>query len=77
MCKWGAKRNPRVGDRTGLFPIPTSPLTAKLGVEKSPFQMAVKRLQIDENVKRTRLKRHFLALNFCIEQSYGFRQSPK
>ena len=62
----------------GLIPTPTSLLTLKLGPkEKSPFQIAVKQLEIDENVNRVRLMRHFLSLNLCLEQSWSFRQILK
>ena len=57
---------------------PGSPLTPKLeGVEKYLFQIAAKRLELDQNVIRARLMRHFRHLNLCLEQSYSFRQSPK
>ena len=51
--------------------------TPKLRVEKSPFEIAAKRLEIDENVNGAHLVRHFLAQNVCLEQSYNFRQSLK
>ena len=44
----------------------------KLGVEMSPFQIVAKWLEINENVNRARLIRHFLALNLCLEQSHSF-----
>ena len=55
--------------------LPLNPQTG--GFEKSPFQLAVKQLEIDEIVNRARLMRHFLALNLVIEQSCSFRLSPK
>ena len=51
-------------------------LTPKPGVEKSPFEIAVRRLEVDENVNRARLVRHFLALNLYIKQSYIFAKAP-
>ena len=57
--------------------LPTSPLPTEAGVEKSPFQTAPKRLEMDENVNSARLIRHFLSLKWCREQSYSFRQSLK
>ena len=44
---------------------------------KTPFQIAAKWLEIDENVSTACLIRHFLALNLCLELVYSFRQSPK
>ena len=65
-CQWGANRkNTMGGYRTGLS---TSPQTSRLVVKKSPFQIAAKWLEIDGDVKRVRLVRHFLALNLCLEQ---------
>ena len=51
------------------------PLTAKSGVEKSPFQISTNRLEVDENVNRTPFKIHWLVVKGCNEQSYIFRQS--
>ena len=36
-------------------------------VEKSPFHIAAKRLEIDVDVNKARLIRRFLALNLCLE----------
>ena len=71
----GTNRNPWVV--YGLADLPPRPLTHKPGLEKSPFEIASKRLEIDENVNRARLIRQFLALNLCHEQSYSFRQTPQ
>ena len=57
--------------------LPTSLLTPKLGVEKSAFQFAAKQLEINKNVNRACLVRHFLALNLCLKQLYSFHQSPQ
>ena len=49
-----------------------------LGFEGFPFEIAAKRLEIDENVNRACLIRHFLTLNLCLEpSSLSSRQSPK
>ena len=42
----------------GQIPAPTFPLTTKAVVEKIPFQIAAKRLEIDENVNRARPRTH-------------------
>ena len=54
----------------GPIPDPpnTSPLTPKQGVEKPPFRIAAKWLEIDENVNRAQLIKHSLALSLCAEQ---------
>ena len=54
--------NPWMAYRIDLSPITTSLLTPKDGDEKSPFQIAAKRLELDESVNRACLVRHFLAL---------------
>ena len=59
------------------YPRSPRPPNPKLGVEKSPFEIAAKWLEIDENVNAARLIRHFLALKRRHEQSYSFRQSHK
>ena len=64
------------GLSNGHISNPNISSNPNLGIENSPFQIAVKRMEIDENMKRARLIRHFLALNLCIEQSYSFRQNP-
>ena len=46
--EWGYPRPPRLT------------LTSKLEVEEYAFQIAAKRLEIDENVNRARLIRHLL-----------------
>ena len=52
--------------------------TPKAKGSKSLFRIAVKRLEIGENVNRARLITHFLAaLKCCHEQWYSFRWSPK
>ena len=70
MYQWGANR--RAIKRA--YPDSKSPLTPKLeGIERPPFQIPAKLLEIDENVNRTRLVRYFLALNLCLEQQlYSF-----
>ena len=55
MCQYGTNRN-LAGYRMGLTPTPRHH-NPKLGVEKPPFQIAAKRLKIDENVNRARLIR--------------------
>ena len=72
MCQW----NPWAGYRMDPGP-PHLIKTPKPGVEMSPFETTVKSLEINENVNRARLIRHFLGLDLCLEQSYSFRQSPK
>ena len=49
MCLFEANRNPRVRSRLDLSPTLYHP---RQGVEKSPFQIDAKRLEIDENVNR-------------------------
>ena len=51
-------------------------LTLKLGVEKSLFQIAPKRLEIDENVNRARWIRHFLALSDAMNNRTAFAIDP-
>ena len=75
MCQWGAIRNPLVGYRIGLSPTRASPPTPNLGVEKSPFQIAAKRLEIDENTNRARLIKHFIVLNLCPKPRMSERRS--
>ena len=53
-----------------LSPIPQT------GVEKSQIQSSANLLQIFENVTRTHLRTHRLAVLWCREQSYSFRQAP-
>ena len=73
MCQRGDNRNSLLGY---LMSLPSRIyLTPKQGVEKSRFEVAAKRLEIEENVNIARVKR--LALNLCLEQSYSFRQSHK
>ena len=55
----------------------TCPLTPKSGVEKSQFDIAGKRLEIDENVKHSTFDKTFSGSDFSLEQSYSFHQSPK
>ena len=67
MCQWGAYKEPM--GRLSNRPIPDTTYprhvshNPQTGVEKFPFQIAAKRLEIDESVNRTHLVRHFLALN--------------
>ena len=46
------------------------------GSEKSPFQIAAKWLEIDENVNSACLIRHFLALNEGLENRTAFAKAP-
>ena len=46
-------------------PRPHVPLTPKPGGGEG---LGAERLEIDENVNRVRLIRHFLTLNLCLEQ---------
>ena len=46
----------------GPIPDPTCPPNPKARVEKYPFLVAVKWLEVDENVKRVLLIRHFPTL---------------
>ena len=66
MCQQGANRNPWTGYRTGLSQTPVSAITPKMGAENYPFQIAVKRLEIDENVNGARLIRYFLTMNLAL-----------
>ena len=56
------------------IPNPHALLTPKSGIKKSPFEIAAKRLEIDENINRARLIRHFLAFNLCHKQSYSMSE---
>ena len=56
MCRWGTN-----GLLNGPIPdLPLSTLTPKRGIE-----IAANQLEIDVNINRARLRRHFLALNLC------------
>ena len=79
MCKSGTNRNPWTGYQNGLPPPNHSPPNlSKLEVGKSPFQIAVKRAEIDENVNRARSIRHFfLALNVCLEVEQSSQLSER
>ena len=59
MSQWGANRNPFAGYRMGVSqtPYPTKP---GRGVKKSPFEIAAKRLEIDEKVNREHFRTHSL-----------------
>ena len=61
------------GISNGHIPIPTSPLTPKSGVEKSPFQISANRLEIDESVKRAHLRKHWIDVVWPI---YSVSQVP-
>ena len=50
-------------------------LSPKPKVEKFPIHVAAKRLEIDENVNRTYLRVHWVAVVWCNEQSYSYSQS--
>ena len=77
MCQWGANINPWAGYRVNPSPTPrVSPNPQTEGVEKSTFQIAAKLLEIDENVNRARLVRHFTTLNLCLEQYTDFAKAP-
>ena len=65
MRQWGANSNPWVGYQKAVSPTRASPLTPRPGVEKSPFNIALKRLEIVQNVYRARLVRHVMALSLC------------
>ena len=77
MCQKEAIRNLWAGYQMDLSPDPHILLTAKSeGVEKAPSQIAAKRLDIDENVNRACLIRHFLALNIGLENRSAFAKAP-
>ena len=42
-----------------------------------PFQIAAKWLEINENANWANFRTHWLAVKWCREQSYSFRQIPK
>ena len=56
------------GLSNGPIPDPHVPhnYSNRRTIEKSPFQIAAERLEVDENVNRARSVRHFLALNFYL-----------
>ena len=57
-------------------PRPSNPQN-RGGVEKCPFEIAAKRLEINENVNRPRLIRHFLALNlYALNNRTAFANAP-
>ena len=56
----GANKNPWTGNRMGPSPTLMVTITLKPGVEKSPFEIAANRLEIDENVNIT----HFRILDY-------------
>ena len=65
------------GLSNGSIPEPhVRPDPTNRGVEKSPFQITAKWMEIDEHANRARLIRHLLALNLCIDQSYSFLSKP-
>ena len=68
MCQWGTNGWAiELAVCSDMLPItdPYVPLNIpnQVGVEASPFQIAVRRLEIDENVNRTHLRTHWLAVN--------------
>ena len=59
MCQLVANIDIRAGYRMGLSPTHNvTPTPQSLWVEKSPFRIAAKRLEIAENIKRARLITH-------------------
>ena len=57
--------------------VPPNPSNRR--VKKIPFRISVKRLEVNENVNRAHLKKkkHWLAANWCNEQSYTtFAKAP-
>ena len=56
MFQWGANWTIK-----WTYPSPQVPLAPNLAVESPPFQIAVKRLEIGENVKRAHLRTLWLA----------------
>ena len=56
-------------------PRPPNPQTGGMGVEKSPIQVAVKRLEIDENVNK--FGKTLSGSELCLKQSYSIPQSPE
>ena len=69
MCVNGELIGTHVSAIEWAYPQPQSPTP---GSPKFPFQIAAKRLDIDENVNRARLFGHFLALNICFEHRTAF-----
>ena len=70
MCQCGANRKPHVDYRIGPL-VPR--LSRNRGVEKCPFKIAAKWVEIDENVKGAHLRTHWLAvwsdaMNSCTLQ---------
>ena len=56
---------------------PPSPIgqQSKGGLENAPFQLAAKQLEIDENVNRAPLTRHFQAMNEGLENRSAFAKA--
>ena len=64
------------GLSNGLIPDSYVPAIPKrVGVEKSPFQIAAKQLEIDVSTEHI-LLRHFLALNVGFENRTAFAKAP-
>ena len=77
MCQWGANRNPWAYYRIDLPPDPNVTFNPpNRGVAKYPFEIAAKRLEIDENVKRAHLRTHWLAVNDAMNSRTAFAKAP-
>ena len=58
-------------------PNPHVALTLLTGaIEPPPFEIAAKRLEMDENVNRARLITHFLALIYALNNRRVFAKAP-
>ena len=62
MYQSEANRNPWAGYRMGPSPTTYVPRILKPGVEKSPFQISVNRLEVVENVNLTPFRIYWLAV---------------
>ena len=77
MCQQGASWNPWVSYRTAPIPTPYITRTPKPGVEKYPFQISDKRLEVDVNINSDHFTKHWLVVKWYNEQSYSSRWNPK
>ena len=76
MCQWGANRNPYTGYRRAP-PWPSRPLNPKAGVKNPPLNLQPNGWRSTKTVSRAHFSTRWLAVKWCIEQSYSFCQSPE
>ena len=61
LCQWVANRNPWARYWMGQpRPLYVSPNSRNRGIEKSPFQISVNWLEVDENVNMAHFRTHWL-----------------